>query len=157
MAINPALILHRLVTSSPVEEELANIQKSILSAFYKRDLQYPLSGFLVTVSKIVKWSHLIPHMVSRSWSQMCSHDTPREARGAKGQCPVSDATMYGSMNGPTQPARSSSPSLSDNIADLCFYQPSLPLSLTSWADMQLENSALFLLPQLKHLTFVLQL
>ena len=54
MAINPALILHRLVTSSPVEEELANIQKSILSAFYKRDLQYPLSGFLVTVSKIVK-------------------------------------------------------------------------------------------------------
>ena len=83
---------------------------------------------------------------------------PREARVAKGQCPVSDATIYGSsINGPTQPASSSSPGLRDNIADLCFYQPSLLLSLTSWADMQLENSALSLFPQLKHLTFVLQL
>lgn len=46
-----------------------------------------MSGFLVTVSKIVKWSHLLPHVVSRSWSQMCSHDTLERQEWLRGKAP----------------------------------------------------------------------
>lgn len=153
----PLYIAWAKVTSSPVEEELANIQESIFSAFYK---SRPSVSSVWISGDSFKDSEMKPSHPAHGVQVLISDVLMTPLERQEGLRGIALFQMLLCMDPWTDPPNQPGVAPQAWVITLLICAFINPLSHCPWPAEQTcswKNSALFLFPQLKHLTFVLQL